>query len=110
MRVKIKVVSEVLYQKDVLKNFAIFTGKRFGWSLFFNIVEDLQTCNFVKKRLQHRYFSVDIVKFIRTPILKKICEWLHLTRATFRSSSLEPLSQTCVHREVHRKAPVPESL
>ena len=31
-------------KKAVLKNFAIFTGK-------------LQACNFIKKRLQHRYSS-----------------------------------------------------
>ena len=30
--------------------------------------------NFIKKRLQHRCFSVSIAKFLRTPILKKICE------------------------------------
>ena len=30
-------------KKAVLKNLTIFTGK-------------LQTCNFIKKRLQHRYF------------------------------------------------------
>ena len=29
--------------------------------------------NFTKKRLQHRCFSVNIAKSLRTPILKKIC-------------------------------------
>ena len=37
-----------------------------------------QACNFIEKRLQHRYFLVNIGKFIRTPILKNICEWLLL--------------------------------
>ena len=46
------------------KNFAIFIGKH------------LQSCNFIKKRLQHRCFSVYIVKFLRTPALKNICERL----------------------------------
>ena len=32
--------------------------------------------NFIKKRLQHRCFAVNIVKFLRKPILKKICERL----------------------------------
>ena len=27
--------------------------------------------NFIKKRLQHRYFPVKIMKFLRTPVLKK---------------------------------------
>ena len=38
----------------------------------------LRACNFFKKRLQHSYFPVTFVKFLRTPILKDICEWLLL--------------------------------
>ena len=64
---------QLLYQTDksshrrcpikevVLQNFAIFSGKHLCWSLFFN---------FIKKRLQHRCFTV--AKFLRTPILKNI--------------------------------------
>ena len=40
----------------VLKNFSVFTGKRLCWSLF----AGLQGCNFIKKRLQHRRFPVNI--------------------------------------------------
>ena len=47
----------------VLKNFAILTGKHLCW-------------NFIKKRLQHRCFPVNIGKFLRTPILENICEQL----------------------------------
>ena len=36
----------------------------------------IQACNFIKKRLQQRCFTVNIAKFSRTPILKKTCEWL----------------------------------
>ena len=43
----------------------------------FNKVEAHQTCGFIKKRLQHRFFLVNFGKFIRTPILKKISERLH---------------------------------
>ena len=50
-------------QKAVLKNFAIFTGKQLFWSLLFNKVPNLQACNFIKMRLQHRWFPVSIVKF-----------------------------------------------
>ena len=56
-------------RKGVLKNFANFTGKHLCWSL-------LQTCNFIKKRLQHWCFPVKLAKFLRTSILKKICERL----------------------------------
>ena len=40
----------------VLKNFSVFTGKYLCWSLF----AGLQACNFIKKRLQHRRFPVNI--------------------------------------------------
>ena len=45
----------------------------------FNTVEGLQACIFIKKRLhQHRYFPVNITKFLRVPILKNTCERLPL--------------------------------
>ena len=34
---------------------------------------DAKVCNFIKKRLQHKCFSVNIANFLRTPILKNIC-------------------------------------
>ena len=36
----------------------------------------LRACNFIKKKLQHRYFPVNIAKHLRTHILKNIYEWL----------------------------------
>ena len=42
----------------------------------FLINAGLQSWNFIKKRLQHRCFSVNIGKFLRTPVLKNICERL----------------------------------
>ena len=35
--------------------------------------KDFQVCNFIKKRLQHRYFPVNIAQFLRWPVLKNIC-------------------------------------
>ena len=54
----------------------IFIGKHLCWILFFNKVTGLQVCNVTKKKLQHRCFPVNIVKFSRTSILKNICERL----------------------------------
>ena len=69
-----------------LKNFAIFTGKHLCWSLFFKV------CNFIKKRLQHRCFPVDIAKYLTTPILKNICEHLTLVLSNnFQRNSLPNL-------------------
>ena len=40
--------------------------------------QGLKACNIIKKRLQHRCFPVKYAKFLRTPILKNICERLSL--------------------------------
>ena len=58
----------------LLKNFAKFTGKHLCWSLF----AGLKGWNFIKKRIQHKCFSVKIAKSLRTPIFKNICEQLLL--------------------------------
>ena len=45
----------------------------------FDEVAGLQACSFIKKRLQQRRFPVHIAKFLRTPVLKNICERLLLS-------------------------------
>ena len=57
----------------VLKTFPNFTGKHLCWSL---ILVKFQA--FWSKRLQQWCFCVKFRKFLRTPILKKICCWLPL--------------------------------
>ena len=65
--------------KGVLKNFSSFTGKHLCWSLSLkNLTSGFQSCNFIKKRFQHRGFPVKLGKFFRTHILKNICERLLL--------------------------------
>ena len=63
----------------VLDNFAILTGKHVLESLF-NKVAGLKTCNFIKKRLQHRCFSVNIASFfkehLRRPLLIVVIQGL----------------------------------
>ena len=56
-------------KKDVLKNFAMFTGKRLRWSLFLKKF---------KKETPTQMFSCECYEFLTTPILKNICEWLFL--------------------------------
>ena len=60
-------VLHVFFNKGILKNYAIFTGKHLCWSLF---LMKLQACNFIKKRLQQRYFPVNFAKFLRTHFLE----------------------------------------
>ena len=44
----------------------------------FNKDAGVKACNCIKKRLQHRCFTVNIPKLIRVSILKNICEQLLL--------------------------------
>ena len=43
-----------------------------------NQVSSLEACNFIKKSLQHRYFPVNIVKFLRTVFFTEHLQWLLL--------------------------------
>ena len=54
----------------------------------FNKVAGLKACKFIKKRPQHRCFHVNIVKFLRTPSLKNICDRVLLFNVTRRLSNL----------------------
>ena len=54
-------------KKIFLKNFTIFTRKHLCWSLFNKVA------GFIKMRLQHRGFLVNIVKSLRVLILKNGC-------------------------------------
>ena len=49
----------MFFNIGVLKNFTIFTGKYVLGSLF-DKAAGLQVCNFLKKRLQHKCFPVNI--------------------------------------------------
>ena len=57
-------------KKGVLRNFTKFTGKHLCQSLFFNKVAGLRPATLLKKRLWHRCFPVNFVKFLRTPFLQ----------------------------------------
>ena len=66
----------MLHKKAIVKHFVIFTGKHLRCGLFVNKIEGHQTCGFITKGLQHRYFRVNFGKFINAPILKN-SERLH---------------------------------
>ena len=68
---------ECSIKKALCKNFAMFTRKHPCWNLFL-INLQAQASNFIKKRLQHRCFPVNIAKLLSTPILKNIGERLLL--------------------------------
>ena len=76
---------EVFYKKRCFENFTVFIGKHLCWSLFLIKLQAFQAGNFIKKRLQHSCFLVNIPKFSITPIMKSICEQLllHLKWSSF---------------------------
>ena len=69
-------------KKGALGNFAKFTGKHLGQSVFFNKVGSLspKTCKFIKKRLWHRCFPVNFSKFLRASFLTEQVLWLLLIK------------------------------
>ena len=67
-----------MIQSDVLRNSAKFTGKHLCQSLFFNEVAGLWPPTLLKKKLWHRCFPVNFVKFLRTPFHIEHLLWLLL--------------------------------
>ena len=62
-------------RKDVLRNFATFTGKHVCQSLFFSCSPP---ATLLKKILRHRCFPVNFAKFLRTPFLHNTSRRLFL--------------------------------
>ena len=56
--------------KGVLRNFTTLTGKRLCQNLFFNKVAGFRPATLLKKRLWHRCFSVNFVRFLRALFLQ----------------------------------------
>ena len=80
---------EMFSKKGVLRTFAKFPGKHLYQSLLFN--KGLRPATLLKKRLCHRHFPVNFVKFLRQPFLTEQLQWLLLTQ---RSLSLESSLRT----------------
>ena len=57
---------QMFVKKVVLKNFPIFTGKNLCWN------------NFIKKRLQLRFFPMNIANSLRTAFFIENLKWLFL--------------------------------
>ena len=73
-------LSQVFCKKRVLKNFTKFTGKNQCQSLFFDKVANLRPAILLKKKkkIWHRCFPVNFVKFLRTPFFIEHLWWLLL--------------------------------
>ena len=64
-------------KQGALKNFANLVGNHLCWSLL--IIRSPEGLQRSSKRLSHRYIAVKFTKFLRVPILKSICEPLHVS-------------------------------
>ena len=63
------VVQKCSVKKGILKNFTKFTGKHLCQSLFLSKVASLRHATLLlKKSVWHRFFPVNFVKFLTTPI------------------------------------------
>ena len=82
---------ELFCKKSVFRNFAKFTGKHLCPSLFFNKVAGLRPATLLKKRLWHRCFPVNFVKFLRTPFLQNtfVGCFCHIYFKEMRHSEIE---------------------
>ena len=92
----------MFYKKRVLRNYAKYTGKHLCQRLFFNKVAGLRSATLLKKRLRHRCFPVNLVKFLRTNFLQntsgRLLLFTPLLRLGYNYDKKFPFS---FHRYVH---------
>ena len=74
-------------KKAVLKN--NIHKKTVMLESLFNKVAGLKVWNFILNRLQHRWFSVNMAKLLRVPVMKNTCERLLLKKGNLRELILK---------------------
>ena len=62
-------------KKGVLKSFAKFAAKHLRQGFFFNKVAGLRPAILLKKKLRHKCFPVNFMKFLETPFLTERLRW-----------------------------------
>ena len=73
----------------------------------FDKVAVLQPSNFIKEKLQHRCFPVNIAQFAKVPILKNICERLLLLMVIFsQEKTICNVALICLSQNFTRNLPV----
>ena len=87
----------MVFALGALKNFANVTGKIHEFESLFKKASGPQACKFVKKGLQHRYFSVKLARFSRGLAFSEHLLWLVFNSSKsnnmFRDFSGIPLTQ-----------------
>ena len=72
-------------------------------SLFYKVV-DLKACDFVKKRLQHRYSTVSIAKFLRTGFFIEHLRWLLRIVTLIFKTLTEKVSKKRLQSKLQKKS------
>ena len=83
---------DVLLKEGALKNFAKLTGKHLRWSLYFNRFACLRSAISLKERLWHSWFSMNSLKFLRTPFSQDTSEQLLLNFTNENKASENEIS------------------
>ena len=78
---------EVFYKNETLKNFSIFADKHLCWGLFLIKLQVFRSATLLKRHSNTGAF-MNIAKFLKTPMLKKICERLLLNNVEPNFSSI----------------------
>ena len=65
------------------------------WNLFFNKVADLRPATSLKKKHQHRSFSVNFAKSLRTTFFKDHFRWVAASRYMHQTSNNITISACC---------------
>ena len=69
---------QMFFKISILKKFLKLYSKTSVVEFLFNKVATLKGCNFVKKKLRHTCFPVNIAKFLRTSFFTEHLWWLFL--------------------------------
>ena len=57
----------------------------------------------IKQRLQHKCFPVNIEKFLKTTLFKKICEWLLLNLTVIRNLTIQNHAKPFITKKLRNK-------
>ena len=85
-------------KNGAIRNFTKFTGKHLCQSFFFNKVAGLSPSTLLKKRLWHRCFLVNFMKFLRKPFFTEHFRWLLLSIIGSKACLLRQLSHIDILR------------
>ena len=92
--------------KQVFLKFSKISQENTCVGVFFNKVTGLQTCNFLKKRLQYRCFRVKFPKFLITSFFIEHLRWLLLGTGIHYNTKFSERSVDLWGQESYMEGPI----